>query len=94
MSPDARLIAAAILGSRRTYDDVAECVADVAQLEAALGDSAKELPGIRGMVPVAWVTQMLDELFSVAAQVTPQPVPVADKIISIRTQLTQFQGDV
>ena len=90
MSPDARLIAASVILSQR--DQTAdECAADVAALEAALAPTNE--PGIRGMVPVAWVSQMLDELFSVAAQVTPQPVPVADKIISIRAQLAQFRED-
>lgn len=44
-------------------------------------------------VPVGWVAQMLDELFSVAAQCEPQPVEVGDKIMSIRAQLAQFRED-
>ena len=93
MSPDARLIAAAIRMGTGTSYKVA--VADVANLEENLREKFPDSDrGIRGMVPVGWVNQMLDELFSVAARVTPQPVPVAEKIISIRTQLTQFQEDV
>ena len=98
MSPDARLIASALLFAATIEDSEYTVERIASHVEAMENALATQFPdsdrGIRGMVPVGWVNQMLDELFSVAAQVTPQPVPVADKIISIRTQLKQFQGDV
>lgn len=68
MSPDARLIAASNLlaasmlrpwsENSPPYD--AERIAeDVLELELTLGDSGKPAPGIRGMVPVAYLKDIL-----------------------------------
>ena len=66
MSPDARLIAGAILLSQERFPKgehpapvIGGCANAVLALEVALGDPVKGQPGIRGMVPVAYLKDIL-----------------------------------